>query len=216
MHLKRQGVPKSWSVYRKGTKYLIRPSSDLDVGIPLLVVLRDMLKIVQNRKEAKRVIFLKSIHVNSRVPGDEKVPMVLFDTLSVIPAKKSYRLDISDSGKFELRGISEAEANKKPSKIINKKMLNGKKTQLNLWDGRNFLSKDKCNVNDSVLVNFREKKIEKHLPFKEGANAVVFIGKHSGKRGSIESINSEKKTAELKTDKGEKVNVLIKQLMVTE
>ena len=56
MHLKRQEVPKSWPVYRKGTKYVVKPGSALETGVPLLLVLRDMLHIAQNRKEAKRAI----------------------------------------------------------------------------------------------------------------------------------------------------------------
>ena len=55
MHLKRQFVPKKWPIYRKGTKYIVRPNSDINTGLPILVVLRDLLKIVQNKKETKRI-----------------------------------------------------------------------------------------------------------------------------------------------------------------
>ena len=55
-HLKRQVVPKSWPVPRKGTAYVIRPSFSPHKGLPLLVVLRDMLDVVKNRKEVKRAI----------------------------------------------------------------------------------------------------------------------------------------------------------------
>ena len=216
MHLKRQEVPKSWPVYRKGTKYVVRPDSNLEAGMPLLVILRDVLKIVQNRKEARRVIFLKQILVNNKIPKDEKSPVLLFDTISLIPAKKNYRLDLSEKGKFKLREINENEINRKPAKIVNKKILKGKRIQLNLQDGRNFLSDIKCGVNDSVLVNFKEKKIEKCLPLKEASKAVVFAGKHSGKRGSIKTLDMEKKIVELETDEKEKINVLLRQIIVIE
>ncbi len=216
MHLKRQEVPKSWPIYRKGTKYVVRPSSDLQSGIPLLIILRDMLKIVQNRKEARRVIFLKYILVNNKIPRDEKNSVLLFDTLSLVPAKKNYRLDLSEKGKFELAEINENEINKKAVKVVDKRVLKGKKIQLNLQDGRNLLSDIKCGVNDSVLINFKEKKVEKCLPLKENARAIVFVGKHSGKRGNIRGVNKEKKMAELETDKRERINVLIKQIIITE
>ena len=214
MHLKRHEVPKSWPVYRKGTKYVIRPKSDIESGIPLLVVLRDMLNVVQNRKEARRTIFLKQILVNNKIPKDEKKSLLLFDTMSLIPEKKNYRLDLSEKGKFELKEINENEINRKAVKVINKRMLRGKKVQLNLHDGRNILSDMKCEVNDSVLINFSEKKIEKCLPLKDGSEAVVFAGKHSGKRGNIKSLDRKKKIAEMETDKKEKINVLIKQIIV--
>ena len=216
MHLKRQEVPKSWPIYRKGTKYVIRPDSNLESGIPLLVILRDMIKIVQNRKEARRVIFLKQILMNNKIPKDEKNPVVLFDTISLIPAKKNYRLDLSEKGKFELKEINESEINRKVVKVVDKKILRGKKVQLNFQDGRNILSDIKCGVNDSVLINFMEKKIEKCLPLKENSRAVVFAGKHSGKRGDIKSLDRKKKIVELETDDKEKINVLLKQIMVVE
>ncbi|MDP3992524.1 MAG: 30S ribosomal protein S4e [Candidatus Pacearchaeota archaeon] len=214
MHLKRHEVPKSWPIYRKGTKYVIRPKSDIESGIPLLVVLRDMLNVVQNRKEARRSIFLKQILVNNKIPKDEKKSLLLFDTISLIPEKKNYRLDLSEKGKFELKEINENEINRKAVKIVNKRMLKGKKVQLNLHDGRNILSDMKCEISDSVLINFSEKKIEKCLPLKEGSEAVVFAGKHSGKRGNIKSLDRKKKIAEMETDKKEKINVLIKQIIV--
>ena len=214
MHLKRQKVPKSWPVYRKGTKYVVRPDSNLEAGMPLLVILRDMLKIVQNRKEARRVIFLKQILVNNKSPKDEKKSVLLFDTISLIPEQKNYRMDLSEKGKFELREINESEVNRKPAKIVNKKILKGKRTQLNLHDGGNFLSDIKCEVNDSVLINFKEKKIEKCLPLKEDSTAIVFAGKHSGKRGNIKSLDRKKKIVELETDNKEKINVLLKQIIV--
>ena len=214
MHLKRHEVPKSWPVYRKGTKYVIRPKSDIESGIPLLVVLRDMLNVVQNRKEARRSIFLKQILVNNKIPKDEKKSLLLFDTMSLIPAKKNYRLDLSEKGKFQLKEINENEINRKAVKVVNKRMLKGKKVQLNLHDGRNILSDMKCEVNDSVLLNFSEKKIEKCLPLKENSEAVVFAGKHSGKRGNIKSLDRKKKIAEMEADKKERINVLIKQIIV--
>ncbi len=216
MHLKRQEVPKSWPVYRKGTKYVVRPDSNLKTGIPLLVILRDMLKIVQNRKEARRAIFLKHILVNNKVPRDEKKSVLLFDTISLIPAQKNYRLDLSGKAKFELKEINGSEANKKPAKVVNKKMLKGKKIQLNLHDGKNFLSDIKCEIDDSVLINFKEKRIEKCLPLKEDSKAVVFAGKHSGKRGDIKGLDRKRKIAELETDNKEKINVLLKQIIVSE
>ena len=56
MHLKRQKIPKNWPIKRKGTKYLVRPNSNLTKGIPILIILRDMLKVAQNRREVKRII----------------------------------------------------------------------------------------------------------------------------------------------------------------
>lgn len=214
MHLKRQKAPKKWPISRKGTKFVVRPLSNLRKGIPLLVILRDMLKIAQNRKEVKKAIHEKNILVNLRPIKDERHPLLLFDLITIVPEKKSYRVDLTENGKFKVEEVKNSGGTK-IAKVINKKMLKGKKVQLNLSDGNNFLSDIKCEVNDSVLIDFKDKKIQKCFPLKEKVNAFVFEGKHSGKRGVINKILSEKKMVELSQD-DHVSNVLIKQLMVIE
>ncbi len=219
MHLKRQKVPKTWPIHRKGTIFVVRPNSNLKKGVPILIVLRDMLKVAQNRKEVKRAIHLKQILINSRNARDEKNSVTLFDVITLISgkdkAKKSYRMGLSEKGKFNVEEIKETEANKKVAKIINKKTLKKKKTQLNLSDGGNFLSNIKCNVNDSVLISLKDKQIEKCLELKEKSKVIVSGGKHSGQVGTITKMMPERKMAKI-TTKEKRITVLIKQLMVIE
>ena len=223
-HLKRQKVPKKWPIPRKGTKFVVR-ASNLKSGIPILVVLRDILKIAQNRKEVKKAIHEKNILINNKLVIDEKKSVLLFDVMEIVSSKKYYKLELSENGKFKVNEIKENEGLQKVSKIVNKKTLKGKKTQLNLNDGRNFLSEIKCKVNDSVLVNLKDSKIESCLELKENSKAIIFEGKHAGKEGMIKKIEEKKKIAEIEVDtlkgipKGHDaskkiVNVLIKQFMV--
>ena len=135
-HLKRQNISKNWPIARKGSTFVVKPLSKK--GIPLLIVLRDLLKFAQTREEVKTAIQKKYLLVNNREIKDEKIGITLFDTLSIIPSKVYYRLELSEKGKFELNKIKENEANNKISKIINKKIITGKKIQLNLNDGGNF------------------------------------------------------------------------------
>jgi len=217
MHLKRQEIPKNWPVYRKGTKYVVRPSSDIKKGLPLLVLMRDMMEIAQNRKEVKRSIHMGSILVNSKPVIDDKSSVVLFDVITIVPEKKSYRLTLTEGGKMEAKEIKDGEAGIEVSKIRNKKILKGKKIQLNLEDGNNYLSEIKCNTNDSVVVNLKERKVEKCIPLAEKAKALVFAGKHAGKSGVIKNIGRENAMVELDLGKEKgTISVLIKQMMVTE
>ncbi len=213
MYLKRQKAPKNWPIKKKGTAYVVRPKSNLNNGLPILIALRDILKLAQNRKEVKKAIHLKNILINGKYPKNEKNSLLLFDTLTIVPSKENYRLSLSDKGKFMLEKIKEGEELRKIAKIINRKTLKRKKVQLNLSDGRNFLSDIKCDVDDSVTINLKDKKIEKCLPLKENEEVLVFAGKHAGTRGKVERIDKEKKIAGLEVQK-KKINVLIKQLMV--
>ncbi len=214
-HLKRQSAPRNWPIERKGSVYVVGTRFNINKGIPVLIILRDILRIAQDRREVKRIIHLRQILVNKKPIKDEKNVILFFDVLNIIPLKKHYRLELSEKGKFYLNEIKESESDKKTAKIIGKKIMKGKKTQLNLSDGRNFLSDIQSNINDSVIINLKTKKIEKCLPLKEKAEVIVFAGKHSGKKGEIIELNYEEKTAKIKADDRE-INILINQLMVVE
>jgi len=209
-HLKRQSIPKDWPIHRKGTKYIVTPNFK---GLPILIILRDILKLAKNRKEVKRALHMENILLNGKVMKDEKNSALLFDVITNVPAKENYRIELSDKGKFKVEKVS--EAGKKVAKIMNKKTLKGKKTQLNLSDGRNILSEIKCNMGDSVLISFKDNKIEKCLELKEKSKVIVVAGKHAGKQGVLRKLKPERKMASLDVI-GEDINVLIKQIMVVE
>lgn len=209
-HLKRHMVPKNWPIPRKGTTFVVRQTSK---GIPLLIVLRDMLKLAQNRKEVKKAIHKKDLMINNKIVKDEKKSIELFDILTIVPEKKSYVLGLSKEGKYSIEEAK--EENSKVSKIIGKKSLKGKKTQINLLDGRNYLSDSKCSVHDSAIVDLKKNTISKIIPLKEKANVLVIGGKHAGGMGKIEKLIPELKMAEV-NDTEKTFRVLIKQLMVTQ
>lgn len=214
-HLKRQNMPKNWPVARKGTTFVVRPNFEKEKGLPILIILRDILKIARNRKEVKKALYLQSILVNGKVEKEEKNGAVLFDTITIVPSKKNYRVILDEKGRLSLEEIKESENNKKIAKIMDKKILKGKKVQLNFSDGRNLLYPQKCQVGDSALINLKEKKIEKIIPIKEKNEVLIYAGKHAGKKGIVESIEKEKKMAIIEYGK-EKINVLTKQIMAIE
>ncbi|NCN86390.1 30S ribosomal protein S4e [archaeon] len=211
-HQKRNSAPKTWPIPRKGTTFVIKKNGN---GVPILVVLRDMMKLAQTRKEVKLAIHEKNLVIGTKLVNDEKKSLELFDTLTIIPEKKSYRLVLNEKGKYAIDEITDKEAKFKVSKIIGKKSMKGKKTQLNLYDGRNYLSTVDCKVNDSVLIDLEKNEISKVLPLKEKANALIIGGKHAGSKGVITSMLEDKQMVELAT-KDQSFKVLIKQLMVTE
>lgn len=212
MHLKRRKSPKSWPIGKKGFKFIVGTNLNKKDSIPVLILLRDVLKFAQNRKEVKKSIYQGFILVNGKRIRDEKKSLVLFDTLSIIPMKKYYRLDIGNKGKFKLEEINEKASLEKISKIKNKKILKKKKIQINLIDGRNILSDLKCNVSDSLILDLKEKKIKECIPLKEKSKVKIFSGKHSGKLGIIKNLSSDKKIAEIDFE-GEKINALTKQII---
>jgi len=211
-YIKRQSAPKNWPTPRKGTRFVAKTLSG---QIPILVLLRDLLKIAQNRREVKKALYVKNVLLNQKPARDERQGANLFDVITIVPSKKNYKLSLTERGKFALEEIKEADALKKIAKVESKKTLKGKKTQLNLSDGNNFISNVKCNTNDSVIIDLKNKKIKKCLSLKEKANVLIFTGKHAGKKGVVIKIDDETKNIIVKTSEKE-VNVLIKQVIVTE
>lgn len=208
-HKKINLKPTTWPIPSKGRTFIVTHSSK---GIPILVLMRDILKLVRTRKELKKIIHERNILICGKEVHDEKKNIELMDTITLKPLKKNYRLHFDEKGKFVLKEINEKESFEKISKIVDKKILKGKKIQLNLSDGRNYLTNSKFAVNDSVIIDLKGNKIEKSIPFKSGSKALVIGGKHTGKTGNIVKIENKLKMAEIKTQQGE-FNVLIKQLM---
>lgn len=211
-HQKRQEAPTSWPISRKGTAFVIGKNSK---GIPMLIILRDLMNLVQNRREMKKAIHKKDLLVCANPVLDDSRSLEILDTFTIVPLKKHYRVILSQYGKYDIEEISEKEAKSKVSKIMGKKILKDNKVQVNLLDGNNYLYDKECAVNDSVVIDFSKKSISKVLPMKENSKVLVFAGKHAGAYGSISKLTKESKMAEIKV--GEEVfNALIKQIIVLE
>ncbi|MCS7134639.1 MAG: 30S ribosomal protein S4e, partial [Candidatus Pacearchaeota archaeon] len=57
MHIKRLTIPKTWPLPKKVRKFVVVPKGKkLEYSIALAVILRDFLKQVTTRREAKKVI----------------------------------------------------------------------------------------------------------------------------------------------------------------
>lgn len=208
MHLKRNKMPVTWPVKRKGTKYLIVPSHNLVRGIPVLVVLRDILKLVKNRAEAKKIINLKKVKVNGKIIRDDGFPLTLFDAVNL--EGKNFRIILKNK-KLVAEELA-SELKEKIIKVINKKITNGNKLQVNLIDGRNYFTKEKVKVGDSAVIDLKDNKISKILEFKPGCRVLFIAGKHLGDEGVVDNIEG-KKIISVKVGK-EKLNSEMKSLMV--
>ena len=211
MHNKRAAISKSWPIPRKGTKYLIVPSHNKKFGIPLLVLMREVLGLVRTRKELKKILLEKKVLVNGVPVREENYALGLFDTLSLKEMKKNFRVTYTEAGKIDVEEISAVESTKKITKVLDKKILKKNIVQVNMIDGRNIISKEKLNVGDSIVVNLKDKKIEKILPVKEKSKVIVLAGKYKGKQGTISKVTD--KEIEISTD-GKELKINLDSIMV--
>ena len=201
-HLKRKVVPKTWPILRKATTFITRPRPNghkMEFTLPVVVVLRDMLDIVQTAKQARAVMKANAVAVNGKRVYATDASVALMDVLSV--DKDQYRIILNKNNILEAVPVKKGEEFI-VQRIVNKTTLKGGKVQLNMLSGTNVIAaKDTYKVNDSVAV--ADGKIKDHFPFKEGASIVVVGGSHIGKTGTISKINRETRAITLKAGKEE-------------
>lgn len=214
-YLKRNKIGNFWPIPRKGTKYLAVASHNQKESIPLSVILRDILKLVKNKKELKRALNEKQILINHRQIREVNYPVCLFDILTI--GKKNYKAVLSENKKMIFKEINDKESETKIYKVLSKKKLDGGKIQLNLTQGKNILSAEKIEVGDSAVLSLKDNKIIKKITPEKGRTAFAIKGKHAGKSGKILDIleRGNKKIAKIEYN-GERINVWIKNIVLTE
>ncbi len=152
-----------------------------------MMVIRDMLKLVDNAREAKRALYEGKVLVDGKAQKDYKLPVGIFDVISVPAKGEQYRILKDEKGMFYL-SLLEPGAVRKLARIENKTFINGKKQQLNLSDGSNKLAEGDFNVGDSLVLSIPDKQIEEKIGFEVGNLAMVVGGSHSGQTGKIKEI----------------------------
>jgi small subunit ribosomal protein S4e len=189
MHLKRLNTPKIWNISKKSTTFVAKSKPGphaKEMSLPLIVLLREHLNIVENKKEAKALLNEKRLKVDCKVVNELNYPIGLFDTISIPDAAKYYRLCLDYKGGLILIPIDEKEAELKFVRVINKTRLKKGLVQFNLSGGRNLISKEKYGIGDTIIFDLNKNKAVKKLELKKEALVLVIKGKHAGEIARIE------------------------------
>jgi len=178
-------------IARKEDKFVARPkgSFSLNMGMPLITVLRDVLHIVENRKEGKRVLNSRDVLVNGVRRKDEKFMIGLMDILQIKELGKSYRMVLDKNGILRLSPIPLNESSFKLCKVIGKRMIWKGVTQLSLHDGRSYVGSAAHSIGDTVAITLPEAKEKSHLKLENGCQVYLIGGSNVGLTGSVESIS---------------------------
>jgi len=194
LRLKRRAAPRSWTVPRKGTKWIKRPSPGphpQDRSIPLLLVLRDLRRVVTSTREARILVGSGAVRVDGKVTADLSRGLGLMDTLSLAkPLDQHFRVLHDRRGKLVLVPIPSTEATVKIGRVRFKHAVPGGKVEVTLHDGRNLLvaASSPYHVGDSVKIELPGQKVVEHLPLRPGALAFVAGGSHVGELARVEKV----------------------------
>ncbi|MGQ3410984.1 30S ribosomal protein S4e [Natrinema sp. LN54] len=190
-HQKRLSVPKSWPVERKTETFTVKADAGPhgEDGVPLVVLLRDVLGYVDSRKEARYALSEDSILINGDAINDEQRPIGMFDIVAFPERGEYYRVFPDEGGRLALTEIDEDSAQSRLGKITGKQQVSGGDTQLTLHDGTNVIVEDDYSPKDSIVIDNDDKSVVAHFPYEEGALVTAVRGNHGGKVGEIDAIN---------------------------
>jgi len=195
VRLKRLSAPKFWKIPKKEKKWIVTPRPGPHKkfeSIPLVIIVRDLLKLADSSKEVNRIIKIKEVLVDGKPRVDKKYPVGLFDVINIPKIDKYYRVVPSRTG-LKLIEIPKKEANLKLSRIKNKTMTKGGILQLNLHDGKNILvdkkeEKKVYNTGDSLLIELPSQKIVEHIKMEKETTAILTAGQNMGDIAKIKEI----------------------------
>ncbi len=206
-HLKRYKAPKHWPIHPKEYKWTVKPSAGphaIEESLPLMLIVRDILKVADNSREAKRIINNGDILVDGRIRKDIKYPVGFMDVVEIPKTESIYRVLPDEKGRLILHPIATENREFKLCKITDKTTIKGGKIQLNLHDGRNYVDKGEYKVGDVAILKVPDQDISDVINFEKGTIGLITGGKHIGEIGRIKEINitrsSMPNTVEMETD----------------
>lgn len=191
---KRMSAPPAWPIPRKDHTLAVSPSPGphpAGASLSLAMVVRDLLRLVDLSREAKRLIAEGAIHVNGKAVRDYKFPCGFFDIVTV-PSTGLHRCIVPDRhGRLTLREVTPEQAKSKLTRVEDRHTLPGRRVQLNLHEGWNLLAPPEASAakpGDSLVLSLPDKKVLRHIPRQPGAHALIVGGAQSGTLGTIESL----------------------------
>ncbi len=201
-HLKRIAAPATWMVDRKERKFIAMPKGSFKraMGMSLVTVLKDVLKLVTTRKEGKRVLNSKEILVNGTRRKDEKFMIGLMDVLTIKDIGKSYRMLLDKRNILRLVPVTEGEASVKLGKVTGKRCVRKGRIQLSLHDGRSLLGLAAHNTGDTVVLALPKGDVTQHFRLESGCQAYLIGGSNVGRTGVVDSISGDKVTIKIGDD----------------
>jgi len=171
-HQKRLAVPNSWPVERKTETFTTKAGAGPhgEAGVPLVIVLRDVLGYVDSKKEARYALNQDAVLVNGDAVSDEARPIGMFDILAFVRREEYYRVFPDEGGRLALTPIDADAAGSRLGKVVGKTQVTGGDFQLTLHDGTTLAVEDGAayDTDDSLVIDNETKEIVAHFEFEEG------------------------------------------------
>lgn len=224
-HLKRIAVPRALRISRKNAVWFKKADAGPHAraeSIPLVAMLRDVLRLSGDAREAKKLLKSGSILVDGRMVREEGFPLGLMDVVSIPKAGRFYRI-VLKHGVVAFTEIQKEAAEWKYCRLIGKRIVRGGKIQLVFHDGRTQIiekEEDRFRPGDSVKLSVPKQEIAGFLKQEKNALCYVWKGKHCGEIARLSEIlartGSQSNNARLVSGDGHELVTLQDYLFVVD
>jgi small subunit ribosomal protein S4e len=188
-YLKRIAAPKTWPIVRRTSTLIARPKPSgqpLELTLPLVVVLRELLGLVQNAAQVRKVLRELPVLVNGNRVHRTSSPVCFMDVLSV--GKDRYRVMLDKNNRLNIVPAL-ADEDFTLQRVRNASRVRGGKLQVHFQGGRNMLAdKEEYKIGDTVAFSLEGAKAVAHYPLEPGAFVLVTGGSHIGAQGIVRKI----------------------------
>jgi small subunit ribosomal protein S4e len=203
-HQKRLSAPKHYPVERKDAAYVItgKGPHDDETGVPLAVLLRDVLGYADDLSEAREILSSRNITVNGRTETDPQRTIGFMDVITIDKLDTDLRVSVDKDGLV----FNEVEdGDRRLRRVEDKTTVTGGRTQLNLDGGENMIVDEDFGTRGTIVLE--DEDIIASVPFEEGSLAYVTGGQHVGELAEIVDIDiikgSQPNRVTLKGEDGE-------------
>ncbi|KAI4290737.1 small subunit ribosomal protein S4e [Pancytospora philotis] len=190
-HCKRLAAPSSWGLEKTGGTFAVRllpGAHNKQLSLPLKYVVQRFLKVANTSKELTYILSNKMIAVNGKDVTNPRVPVGLFDVITVKKTNQHYRLLFNVNRKFKIHKISSEEAQFRLTKVTSKG-VDVSVPYTRTLDGYNFRFVDPAvGVSDTVKVDIKTNKVVDYIKFEADKIAYVYSGSNMGRVGVIKRV----------------------------
>jgi small subunit ribosomal protein S4e len=189
--LKRLSAPRSWDIERKSSRFIIRPSPgpySIERSYSLGVAIRDLLHLVQNKREIDNVLSHSQVLVDGVARKNASFPVGLFNVITVPKEGVSFRLIPSSDG-LKARKVGKDQSNLKLCRISSKSKTSGGRIQYGFHDGRSMLNDALAlSPGDAVLMKVPEQSVVSSVKLSKGSLGLILSGERAGLVGKISDV----------------------------
>lgn len=192
MKTKRAEVPAFWKISKKDKRFVVRTEPGPHpkaYSYPLLVVIRDVLRLVKTNKVATQALNDGKIMVDGKVVKSPRYPVGLMDVIEISAIGKSFRI-VPSRGGLEPVEIPSSEKDLKLCIVKSKSTLRGAKRVCGLHDGRVIFPAAEVDIGpgDSCIVKVPGQEVQASFKLAKSGLALLTRGERSGEVVTVEDL----------------------------